>query len=527
MIWVAYFMMIHREMDPSLRLGVSQIIRRLVENFGLTVLLQIPVFQEFLAHITELSGRIIIESNNEVDDTWYMESFDELLESWASMLVQLDALNEPGYDVPQGINLQHFNLIFREASSHVFQRYVSTRIDFANETLDEELLGDMKDREIYADQLISIALLGRLLGSKGILFLHQQLVDRMQRFEQLLSQQTLDETMLHSLHDHLHWILLISAYVVADSQQGEVPCIPAVFLADRVPDQEAHPIIALFQTTLQFLAFLTSKSVSSQSHLLSPLVVETLIWFLSRFTATYFHPSTEGGDVPPSILNAFTGSSCAQFLSFLIEQLQPALIHWSAELEVVESVTELLESLSEKESIRRDIMALPRWKSTAAFLVEHLSAIVGEMHCRLIAALVKLGSCHQISGSASENAQSMDMAYFEAIFLMIEVILNIERIKCFLLKFTETANEQCETRHQRHYIARSLDTITATGLHGTLFGTCDISRHDKQAHCSRILGETCRYAFATDGTLPRHSRNHLLHLAILGTIHGTTCSSRR
>ena len=61
-------------------------LRRLVETFRLTTLASLPQFPPCLMFAAELTCQVIRGAVKEdVDETWNMETFDDLLECWVAL----------------------------------------------------------------------------------------------------------------------------------------------------------------------------------------------------------------------------------------------------------------------------------------------------------------------------------------------------------------------------------------------------------------------------------------------------------
>ena len=68
--------------------------RRLVETFRINILGTIPEFLQLLSTAATITSQSIFAAvKDDVDETWNMEAFDELLEAWSSLCTfRLDAL---------------------------------------------------------------------------------------------------------------------------------------------------------------------------------------------------------------------------------------------------------------------------------------------------------------------------------------------------------------------------------------------------------------------------------------------------
>ncbi len=73
-----------------MKLSFCQMVRRLVETFRLPVLAHFPGFGELYKALIQISCQSVLASmQDDVDDTWNMEIFDELLETLSSLCMPL------------------------------------------------------------------------------------------------------------------------------------------------------------------------------------------------------------------------------------------------------------------------------------------------------------------------------------------------------------------------------------------------------------------------------------------------------
>ena len=223
------------------------------------------------------------------------------------------------------------------------------------------------------------------------------------------------ETFVHSLYDHLHWLLLLSGYLIADAGTGEKPLIPEAFRSQSDGD---YPIAIMVTAVLQLLDFLSNDKAVAHRHLLSPLMTETIFWFLERWSKSYLFADIDGDyekGLPSNLVAAFGTQSAQaqQKLEFTLEQCQRNLMIWSGEVEVILSIIKLLNVLATNEHTRARLLVSQRWHTLVQFVIEHISALPGETHNSLIAALTRAGN----GASTPEQKQ----AYFGAIFGIVEV----------------------------------------------------------------------------------------------------------
>jgi hypothetical protein len=91
------------------------------------------------------------------------------------------------------------------------------------------------------------------------------------------------------IHEHIHWIVLISGSILADAGEGEKPLIPnsMMYLSGMQPMAEDQ-VVNLSRTFLELLQFLSSWNTNSlEASFCSPQVAESLIWFFERWSKSY------------------------------------------------------------------------------------------------------------------------------------------------------------------------------------------------------------------------------------------------
>ena len=330
---------------------------------------------------------------------------------------QMNEYRERAPDPPV-FDVEQYSKVLAEIGYHVFETYVNARIDWNNGSLEDELVIEIKDQEMYDDQLISLSNLARLNPGHSVALLNRLLVERIQLFQDGLGKYKtgqIQETYLHSLFDHMHWIILIAGYLMGDAGTGEKPIIPSVFLkSNDVP----HPVAQFLTNVLHLLDFTSRASATEDMDVMSPLVAETLFWFLERWSKSYLFADADVDYVdrfPASMKESFGQKSLAahQMVEFILDKIQANLMLWSGEVEVTLAAVKLLDSFSRDSTTRSALMHMPKWKLLVHFLLEHLSALPGESHSPLMAALASVGS-------GAKDEQEMKH-YFDSILGTVEV----------------------------------------------------------------------------------------------------------
>lgn len=122
---------------------------------------------------------------------------------------------------------------------------------------------------------------------------------------------------LESVFEDLHWCLMISGHVLTMESVGEVPCIPSEVVAYSIKRMNLHSnveatletlaksrdlmwvnpkidqcddVIRIFSDALRLCVIEDSAASINLSHLMSPLVSCSLMWFIKKFCLYYLVP---------------------------------------------------------------------------------------------------------------------------------------------------------------------------------------------------------------------------------------------
>ena len=179
--------------------------------------------------------------------------------------------------------------IMQNYFAELFQNYTSSRLCIAQKFAEEEQVNEYLDLEDDVgeldDQLMAIATVGRACCISVIPFLCHIMMDELSKLQH---HQKLDTLSLYQ--ERMRWILVIATYFVADPGEGEKPLVPRFLLrASAVSSFEDDPIIRLLNGVMQCVCVFLADPSQDQFSLCSPLMVETVFSFFSRFCMTYLY----------------------------------------------------------------------------------------------------------------------------------------------------------------------------------------------------------------------------------------------
>lgn len=436
------------EIEDSEAMGISNIISNLITMFPRTCLTALPsdLFTSFINCLTLLTcsfGRsAALEEVLDKDDMVYMEAYDKLLESWLTLVQDEEHF-------PRGC--------FVQPAIQVFNSYIQCHLAAPDGTRnlsvngisshEEEEINELQedDRELFCDQLSSIGMLGRVAADHCIPLLTNLLEDRVTRLHGQLQRtqqhlmatsdpESMDRKVLDDLYEDIHWLILVSGYVLADDCQGETPLIPSEVMEFSIK----HSTEVDINTTLQILgspgekassipgcnrtdsvirllsAVLRTSEVESRATrasltgLLSPQMGKDIMWFLRRWAKTYLlvdEKLYEQISIP--LITAFgADTEGAQWIvGYLLEKVINNLSVWSSEPGLANDTVELLVTLVEKRERANIVVQCEGWWSLAKQFASRsppLHLLSSPVQRTLMKALVLGGFAHMDSDAKQQ-----------------------------------------------------------------------------------------------------------------------------
>lgn len=382
----------------------------------------------FVSALSSLGKAIFIlafhrpKDTDEEDDLVVLteDAVDALLASWQSLtssLRQQDAAHA------QDTNVQAFaRTVYGSIRDQVFAPYLTGRLEAASIVSGEEDMSeveevDAKDRDVYSDQLITIANLARTSAADNLRALHQlaqPLCDKLIAKSQRRANFT--DVEMGQICEQIHWLMLIAGHVLADDARGETPEVPSEIAASAEPDDPAVALI--MQLGMQLLQHLSANGAASVAAS-SPQVTETLLWFTGRWTSSYLLIDQRSGFATnAAIQRAFGDQAGRQVLTFLLQRLSENLQLWMSDSYVLLQLAQVLSAFTRSSGIMICLLQLPEMEQLVSGIVSGLDHLPANTHGALIASVV---SCIY-SGATHTDAPTERSAefYFKQITASIE-----------------------------------------------------------------------------------------------------------
>lgn len=437
------------EIEDSEAVGIANIVSNLISMFPRSVLTALPpeLFNSFINCLTLLTcsfGRsAALEEVLDKDDMVYMEAYERLLESWLTLV-------QDEQHFPRGC--------FVQPAVQVFNGYIQchlaapdgTRNMSANGVTchDEEEINELQedDRELFSDQLCSIGTMGRVAADHCIPLLTSLLEERVSRLHGQLqrTQQhlmtstsdlaTVDRKVLDDLYEDIHWLILVSGYVLADDPQGETPLIPSEVMEFSIkhstdvdlnttlqvlgsPGEKASSIpgfdrtdsvIRLLSAVLRISEVESRATRASLTELLSPQMGKDIVWFLRRWAKTYLlldEKLYEQISIPLSTAFGADTEGSRWIVGYLLEKVMSNLSAWSSEGELANETVELLVALVERRERANLVVQCEGWWSLAKQFANRsppLHLLSSSVQRSLMKALVLGGFAHMDSDTKQQ-----------------------------------------------------------------------------------------------------------------------------
>ncbi|XP_047612220.1 exportin-4 isoform X3 [Phacochoerus africanus] len=456
------------EIEDSEAVGISSVISNLVTVFPRSVLTAIPseLFSSFvncLTHLTCSFGRsAALEEVLDKDDMVYMEAYDRLLESWLT-LVQDDEHFHKGFFTQHAVQVFNSYIQCHLAAPDGTRNLTANGVASREEEEISELQED--DRDQFSDQLASVGMLGRIAAEHCVPLLTSLLEERVTRLHGQLQRQqqqllaapasrSVDSKTLDDLYEDIHWLILVTGYLLADDTQGETPLIPPEIMEYSIKHSSEVDI----NTTLQILgspgekassipgynrtdsvirllsAVLRVSEVESRAvraaltHLLSPQMGKDIVWFLKRWAKTYLLVDEKLYDqisVPFSAAFGADTEGSQWVVGYLLQKVISNLSVCSSEQDLANDTVQLLVTLVERRERANLVIQCENWWSLAKQFASRsppLNFLSSPVQRALMKALVLGGFAHMDTEAKQQYwTESKAMTLYEACLTLLQV----------------------------------------------------------------------------------------------------------
>ncbi|KAI4457644.1 exportin 47-related [Holotrichia oblita] len=420
-------------------LGISNIVRKL-ELFFSSDLTKLPqnLQESYLDDITRLTCAFAegasLEEAEGSDNKYYMESFDNMLEAWTTILK----------DFKDGAN-DYLSL----ASMRVFNTYLQCHLapPGGTRTHNDDQVEEIEDNEDndrikFRDQLQTIGMFGRVILDHSLPVLYKLLEERIEKLRahfQAMQTQAMtiaESTNLDNLFEDVHWIILIAGHVLCMDSEGETPVIPSEvmryclqqctnsvctldatlkvmasvqqFTNDLDCVDQCDHVIRIFCDVLKLCFVETSAAEIKLGHFTSPEVGCTMMWFLNRWCLSYLMPIESFYDEIPQTFKGglVKDTEGAIFLfNLVLQKIQANICHFNSEPILLQDTLNLFCDIC---SVRHKSIFLCRSEG-----IWNLINLHGKLEAGVLPSVVRRGLCRGfvMAGATIAYQEEIDNYY--------------------------------------------------------------------------------------------------------------------
>ncbi|KAI8852666.1 hypothetical protein BC829DRAFT_384236, partial [Chytridium lagenaria] len=387
-------------------LTISKTIKRCLSTFPVRILPQCENLALFLNHTASLTLRClqqVKEDPSAVFETGTVDALEILLEAWATVVLDIE---EGNFDTSAP-----FISLLKAQGYPIFQSFLESKLILVERDVDleEGEIDDRDDSALYADQLLYMGILGRLTPDLSLQYIYSRLVDKVSELQKFLQEGVnYDESdaqaqLRESLYEHLHWLVLFSGHILADSGEGEIPLIPKPLLNLSETMVSNDFLVEIPSTIFRLWNLVTVEPKSTTFFLCSPLLAETILWFTQRWMRTYLliTPS-DYSKLSSSIIQSYAESGNGfNICDIVFEGLVNTFIMWDSQEKVLQALMALIDVISSRSALRTQFLNSTALTNLLNTFFGSLTRIPANLHSSMVRTLASL-----VTSSENRDAQS-------------------------------------------------------------------------------------------------------------------------
>ncbi|EKX40787.1 hypothetical protein GUITHDRAFT_113055 [Guillardia theta CCMP2712] len=355
---------------------VALILLRLVRNFQASTLVRSSHAQQHLSAMGEFTC-MLMSRRSSLGDGWAAEALDHMLELWCGLSVAI---------LHQDDDRCHMEAI-GGFTAKIFSCFVEKCMHEASQEVQEwdQADDEHEDKSVLEERLTAIGCIGRLKVGEGMQQLVEMLAQRLEAIRSVVTDGRELPAMQASVAlEQIHWLVQIAGHLIADDGEGEVPVVPEVIsrlsseLAARNMSTE-DPLILLTNKVVDMSNLLDFCRERKRKEFLSPLVVQTSTWYLSRWSQTYLLPApSDRFPLSPSLQQHYgPGEGATSVLSFLIDRSLSNFSSWGSEEDVVNATSQLVLALAMRKPVAKLLLGTPGWSALSQMMPNQLAKSPG------------------------------------------------------------------------------------------------------------------------------------------------------
>lgn len=403
-------------------LDTFQLISRLIVNFRLSVLVELPNLFPLLQGVTSVGTQLLTDNVKECEEArgdiecmehreWREEALGLLLDCTVKLCGDPWLLYSGSEESRKSAQVSLSAVL-----GPLYEGFVRCRTRMASLeehylVSNEAELEEVKEEIIAIDQeeeMSSVSTLGRLNLSAAISCLSALFSQTMPQLQSLWEGNGHVTPETAALLEQSRLLTMYVAQLLTDDNSGESPAIPDAVVTACQDDKSLTGVIApAVQALIQFADTQVHKIAENPSNVrLSPLLAKSFLWFLHRWAPAYLYPIdyASSNTTNPIITEWSSPEKAQQVISFCISLCIYYQSYWPHERQVQESAGTLLLSLAKRGGHIRSCMV-----SSQSFhqMVRFHCLTAGIRHC----ATQSEFEAAILSKAGDEGLPSMDMLW--------------------------------------------------------------------------------------------------------------------
>eukprot|EP00047_Mylnosiga_fluctuans_P015723 m.48787 g.48787 ORF g.48787 m.48787 type:complete len:1098 (-) comp6062_c0_seq1:953-4246(-) len=323
-------------------LGLGTCFSKLLTTFEVGPLLQLQSGEPLQAMFKSASAALvqaIDASCRTIDDdldTCLTEAIDQFLDGFVAVASSALRASHP----PQ----------LRDHGASIINAYVQGRLARAAKDAlrEDEIDSDSEPDHVHMrDQLQGVSIVAREVAYPTLVMLTSSIDDIGSKISQARAANASPQNMA-VLYEQMHWLLLISGHVLADSDDGETPeppqAINSVCMANGGTGVQVVMDLVSAATRVADLEYQIVFESKARS---SPLLGSTVLWFLRRWAASYLwlRPNPNSPPIASALWGEGTDAGRKMF-DYILRRVVDNMVVWQGEDDVIAECIAALVTLS-------------------------------------------------------------------------------------------------------------------------------------------------------------------------------------
>lgn len=256
-----------------------------------------------------------------------------------------------------------------DACGHIYEGYIQTRLATARASMlrDEDSDEDLptKDRLAYITELETAAAIGRRSPKRACEMLKRMLDETRN------SLANADGELQAALHlEQVHWLLLEAGHLIANATEKMHAEDLAAPVEMRLVSQQVSPcpVLSLLSSVFAWVMLENEQTEQGRMDDWSPLLSDTILWFLERWASNYLRPIEP--PCPEKLSDALMAAYSPQseregVLEFLLRKICYNLLGYRSDGEVTVMTGRLLLAVAKLPFAKPLIPQSPSWQRLA------------------------------------------------------------------------------------------------------------------------------------------------------------------